>query len=186
MDSSTAAFCDLEPLMADLAGGLSSFINLRPMLQQIQEKIDSKSNMKKSLFEEEQFENDDDSSGSPVTSPRRLLTPKARLQVERASLPEYEELQPLAARLHDMVDLERVVVIVGFGEVGKYSQRACFASLTSASTDALRSVWQQPDTVGSRVLRYFLDCWLRGAGLGHGSHQISFWHAQRQRLLRLA
>ena len=177
MDASTASFCDLEPLMADLAGGLSSFINLRPMLQQIQEKIDSKSNMKKSLFAEDQFENDDESSSSPATAPRRLLIPKARLQVEKASLPDYEELQPLAARLQDMVDLERVVVVVGFGEVGKYSQRASFVSLTSGSAHTPRSVWQQPNPVGSRVLRYFLRCWLRGAGLGHGSHQVLLWLA---------
>ncbi len=141
MDSRTASFCDLEPLMADLAGGLSSFINLRPMLQQIQEKIDSKSSMKKSLFAEEQFENDAGSSSSTVTAPSRLLTPKAWLRVEKAGLPEYEELQPLNARLHDMVDLERVVVVVGFGEVGKCNPCVFFASLTSVLANAPRSVW---------------------------------------------
>jgi fatty acid synthase subunit alpha len=102
--------------MADLGGGLSSFINLRPVLQQIQEKINSKSSMKKSLFAEQLCESSEDSSSA---QPRRVLAPKARLQLEKANLPEYEELQPLASRLHDMVDLDRVVVVVGFGEVGE-------------------------------------------------------------------
>lgn len=120
MDASTASFCDLEPLMADLGGGLSSFINLRPVLQQIQDKINSKSEMNKSLFKEQLRE----SGEVAPAAPHRRLAPKARLQVERASLPEYQELQPLAAKLHDMVDLERVVVVVGFGEVGECNHLA--------------------------------------------------------------
>ncbi|KAK4139720.1 uncharacterized protein C8A04DRAFT_32793 [Dichotomopilus funicola] len=126
MDASTASFCDLEPMMADLGGGLSSFINLRPVLQHIQDKINSKSDMNKSIFEEQLLENGEDhpsfSSTNPTPSPpsRDRLAPKARLQVEKASLPEYQEIQPLAAKLRDMVDLERVVVVVGFGEVGPY------------------------------------------------------------------
>ncbi len=102
--------------MADLGGGLSSFINLRPVLQQIQDKINSKSSMKKSLFTEQLCETSEDSSSAPA---RRLLASKARVQVEKASLPEFDELKPLATRLHDMVDLDRVVVVVGFGEFGK-------------------------------------------------------------------
>ncbi|KAL1836123.1 hypothetical protein VTJ49DRAFT_5548 [Mycothermus thermophilus] len=119
MDTSTAAYCDLEPLMADLSGGLSSTINLRPMLRQIQDKISLRSDMNKSLFKEQLHEAGQDPSASS-SGQSRALAPKARIQVERASLPEYHELQPLAARLQDMVDLDRVVVVVGFGEVGPY------------------------------------------------------------------
>lgn len=118
MVTNTASFCDLEPLMADLSGGLSSSINLRPVLRQIQDKISLKSDMNKLLFKERLLENGEDLSSSSPTPPRRLLAPKARIQVERASLPEYRELQALSAKLQDMVDLERVVVVVGFGEVG--------------------------------------------------------------------
>jgi fatty acid synthase subunit alpha len=118
MDASTASFCDLEPLMADLSGGLSSLINLKPVLQQIQDKIDSKSDMNKSLFKERLRESDQ-ASVTAAHPPRRVRAKKAMLQVERTSLPEYQDLQPLTAKLQDMVDLERVVVVVGFGEVGK-------------------------------------------------------------------
>ncbi|KAL2132505.1 hypothetical protein VTI74DRAFT_3724 [Chaetomium olivicolor] len=117
MDASTASFCDLEPLMADLSGGLSACINLRPVLQQIQDKINSRSEMNKSLFKEELRESGE--AGLPAPPPRRLAA-KARFQVERPDLPDFQELEPLTASLHDMVDLERVVVVVGFGEIGPY------------------------------------------------------------------
>jgi fatty acid synthase subunit alpha, fungi type len=119
MDANTASFCDLEPMMADLSGGLSSSINLRPVLRQIQDKISLKSDMNRSLYKERLHESGEDSSASSPAPPRRLLAPKARIQVEKADLPDYRELQPLAAKLQDMVDLERVVVVVGFGEVSK-------------------------------------------------------------------
>jgi fatty acid synthase subunit alpha len=122
MDTNTASFCDLEPMMADLSGGLSSSINLRPVLKQIQDKISLKSEMNRSLYKERLHESGDNSSGSSPAPPRRLLAPKARIQVEKAGLPDYHEIQPLAAKLQDMVDLERVVVVVGFGEVSKYNR----------------------------------------------------------------
>lgn len=117
MDAGTASLCDLEPLIADLSGGLSALINLKPVLQQIQDRIDSKSDMNRSIYKE-QLREGDESSAAPVS--RMLLQKKARVGVERASFPEYQEIQPLTLKLQDMVDLERVVVVVGFGEVGEF------------------------------------------------------------------
>lgn len=116
MDSGVASFCDLEPLMADLTGGLSASMNLKPVLDQIQENINAKSDIKKAVFKEETLEGSE--AGAVVSAPRKLAK-KARIQVDSMNLPTYEELQPLAAQLQGMVDLERVVVVVGFGEAGK-------------------------------------------------------------------
>lgn len=121
MDNSTASYCDLEPLMADLSGGLSASINLRPMLRQIQDKISLKSDMNQSLFKEQLLEAGQDPSTALSAPSRRTLGSKARIQVERANLPDFHEIQPLAAKLQGMVDLDRVVVVVGFGEVGMCS-----------------------------------------------------------------
>lgn len=177
--------------MADLSGGLSSSINLRPVLRQIKDKIDLRSEMNKSLFKEQLHENGEDpSASSPPAPPRRLLAPKARIQVERASLPDYPEIQGLAAKLQDMVDLDRVVVAVGFGEVGKYTSSCVKVDSGPISANppppSPRSIRQQPNPVGSRVLRHFLGRWLRGVGLGHGPHQVLLWPPQRQGVLRLA
>ncbi|KAK6086184.1 fatty acid synthase alpha subunit [Seiridium cupressi] len=115
MDASVASFCDLEPLMADLTGGLSASMNLKPVLDQIQDNINSKSEINKAISREEVFESDEDASSLPAP---RKLSRKARIQVEHANLPDFKELLPLAANLQGMVDLERVVVAVGFGEAG--------------------------------------------------------------------
>jgi fatty acid synthase subunit alpha len=121
MDTGTASLCDLEPIMADLSGGLSAFINLKPVLQQIQDRIDSKSDMKKSIYKEHLREGDE-SSAAPMS--RIPLQKKATIGLEKTSFPEYREIQSLASNLEGMVDLERVVVVVGFGEVGKF--HSCF------------------------------------------------------------
>ncbi|KAL2256706.1 hypothetical protein VTK26DRAFT_1254 [Humicola hyalothermophila] len=121
MDSSTASFCDLEPLMADLSGGLSSFVNLKPVLQQIQDKIDMKKEMNKALYKEKLREAELAMADSIAPAvPRKRRAKKAMVQVEKAVLPEYRELELLSSKMRDMVDLERVVVVVGFGEVGPY------------------------------------------------------------------
>jgi fatty acid synthase subunit alpha len=108
--------------LAVLSGGLSYYINLRTVRRLFQDKISLKSEMNRSVYKELLHESGDNSSDSLPAPPRRLLAPKARIQVEKASLPDYQELQPLAAKLQDMVDLERVVVVVGFGEVSKCNQ----------------------------------------------------------------
>ncbi|KAH6651498.1 hypothetical protein BKA67DRAFT_330604 [Truncatella angustata] len=115
MDATVASFCDLEPLMADLTGGLSASMNLKPVLDQIQDNINSKSDIKKAIAKEEVFESGEDLSMVPAP---RKLSRKAKIQVEEVNLPEFKELQPLAANMQGMVDLERVVVAVGFGEAG--------------------------------------------------------------------
>lgn len=123
MDSGTASLCDLEPLMADLSGGLSALIILKPVLQQIQDRIDSKSDINRSIYNEQLREGNEPSG---ATVPRMRMQKKASIGVERASFPEYREIQPLASKLEGMVDLERVVVVVGFGEVGK-----CYAAFAA-------------------------------------------------------
>ncbi|KAI4595314.1 3-oxoacyl-[acyl-carrier-protein] synthase [Pestalotiopsis sp. 9143b] len=115
MDSSVASFCDLEPLMADLTGGLSASMNLKPVLDQIQDNINSKSEIKKAIAKEEAFESGEDASAAPEPKKR---SKKAQIHVEEVNLPDFKELKPLAANLQGMVDLERVVVAVGFGEAG--------------------------------------------------------------------
>jgi fatty acid synthase subunit alpha, fungi type len=116
MDSSVASFCDLEPLMADLTGGLAASMNLKPILDQIQDNINSKSDVKKAIAKEEALDLGEDSSAKPAP---RKLSKKAQIHVEGLDLPDFKDLQPLAANLQGMVDLERVVVAVGFGEAGK-------------------------------------------------------------------
>lgn len=136
MDSGVAGFCDLEPLMADLSGGLSANqVNLKAVLGEIREKVAQRSGIQKAVWQEGKVERgergSDDSQamvsitalGLPVDSrkKKRKVAKKARIQVEKVTMPDYQDLEPLAAKLQDMIDLEQVVVVAGYGEVGKSS-----------------------------------------------------------------
>ncbi|KAK8076207.1 hypothetical protein PG994_003479 [Apiospora phragmitis] len=114
MDDSVAAFCELEPLMADLTGGLSATMSLKPVLDQIQERINSKSDTKKAIAREDAQEKKSCGVAVPVA---RKLAKKAKIQVQDAALPEWSEIESLGAKLQGMVNLDRIVVAVGFGEI---------------------------------------------------------------------
>ncbi|KAK8091785.1 hypothetical protein PG997_002146 [Apiospora hydei] len=114
MDDSVASFCELEPLMADLTGGLSATMSLKPVLDQIQERINSKSDAKKAIAREDAQEKKSCGVAVPVA---RKFTKKAKIQVEDAGLPEWSEIESLGAKLQGMVNLDRIVVAVGFGEI---------------------------------------------------------------------
>jgi fatty acid synthase subunit alpha len=119
MDTHIASFCDLEPLLVDLSGGLEASMNLRAALDQIQERINSKSEVKRAIFREMALrEEETQSSSSSLAPATRKLNRRARIQVGNMDIPDYKELEPLAAKLQGMVDLDRVVVVVGFGETG--------------------------------------------------------------------
>ncbi|KAM7196700.1 3-oxoacyl-synthase [Rhypophila sp. PSN 637] len=128
MDSGIAGFCDAEPLMADLSGGLSAGqVNLKTVLGEIREKVAQRSEIQKAVWKEGRVERDEggavlttSSLGLPVKDEkkRKRRAKKARIQVEKVSMPDYQDLAPLAAKLQDMIDLEQVVVVTGYGEVG--------------------------------------------------------------------
>ncbi|KAK8022507.1 fatty acid synthase alpha subunit FasA [Apiospora rasikravindrae] len=114
MDDSVASFCELEPLMADLTGGLSATMSLKPVLDQIQERINSKSDAKRAIAREDAHEKKACGVAVPVA---RKFAKKAKIQVQDAGLPEWSEVEALGAKLQGMVNLDRIVVAVGFGEI---------------------------------------------------------------------
>lgn len=116
MDDSISSFCELEPLMADLTGGLLATMSLKPVLDQIQERINSKSDSKKAIAKEDAQEKKACGVAAPVA---RRFTKKAKIQVENAAMPSWSEVESLGAKLGGMVNLDRIVVAVGFGEISK-------------------------------------------------------------------
>jgi fatty acid synthase subunit alpha, fungi type len=116
MDEAVAGACDMQPLMADLSGGLKAEMNLKPMLDRIQQGINAKSEVRKAVARDLALEAGLEPAAGPV---KRKLQKRANLRVERSSLPAWDEIAPLNAQLEGMVDLERVVVAVGFGEIGE-------------------------------------------------------------------
>ena len=114
MDARLVSFCDTEPIKADLSGGLTASMNLKSVLKQIQHEINSRTDIQRALYREQQEMEHERAVTVPI-----MVSKKARIRVESMNLPEWEEIQLLSRELEGMVDLNRVVVVVGFGEAGK-------------------------------------------------------------------
>ncbi|KAI6252106.1 hypothetical protein MCOR21_011639 [Pyricularia oryzae] len=109
--------CDSSPIMADLSGGMMPWMRLRSVLDQIKRKMHDRSEIERALSCEgtgEQQQQQQQQQGYDSYK----MAPRARLQVDQMELPEWSDIQPLAKDLRGMVDLDKVVVVVGFGEVG--------------------------------------------------------------------
>jgi fatty acid synthase subunit alpha len=108
-----------EPLLADLSGGMSTFPNLKEEVAIIRKEISEISSSRRALVKEQKAEFD-----TPlVAAAPNTLAPfkkRANIKFNFPKLPDFtSEIEQLSA-LEGMVDLEKVVVVVGFGEVGPH------------------------------------------------------------------
>lgn len=114
--------CEIEPLRADLDGGLHGIPHLKKILDDIRIRIKDTSIERESIFQDalldrklitgdEQSFHDD-----PV-----LLKPRCNVKFVSPRLPDYQrEIKTLNAELDGMVDLDKVIVVVGFSELGPW------------------------------------------------------------------
>lgn len=117
--------CQTECLMVDLSGGMNSDPGLAAYLAKIRQSMRESEEIKRALADEEVLDMDAargeprsavPSSNSPPPEP-----PLVDLELGFPVLPDYTtEIQPLHTKLDGMVDLESVVVVVGFAEIGPW------------------------------------------------------------------
>lgn len=120
MASPIASHCDTEPLLADLSGGLGSGSDVHHLLNKLRDTINSRSEINRALAVEKAIE-EKEMNGPSTSAPARVLKRRANIKFDFPAMPNYEtELRPLHDKLGGMVDLDRVVVVVGFGETGEY------------------------------------------------------------------
>ena len=112
--------CQLEPVWADLTGGMGAVPDLNDALTKIRTDIKEESEIRKAIVQ------GNSSDFATVRGSKQLTcTSRSRSSQEPTSnsnsLPERlfanSEMLP---DLKDMLDLENVIVITGFGEVGPY------------------------------------------------------------------
>lgn len=117
MDPRISDECEVGPVVADLTGGMTEDMDMRKAVDDIKESIKKRSELRKALALEAAMENDN--QGIDVAPEK--LEQRARIKVNNddTRLPTWSEIEPLHELLEGMVDLERVVVVVGFGEAGK-------------------------------------------------------------------
>ncbi|MCJ1325979.1 hypothetical protein MMC10_002642 [Thelotrema lepadinum] len=110
---------ELEPIYADLSGGMNDTPSLKKSMTQIQHRISEQSAIAKALAEEKALERQTSKKNSVDVNPAEP-GPQANLQFPFPKLKSHEQIVATAKDLEGMVDLEKIVVITGFSEVGPY------------------------------------------------------------------
>jgi fatty acid synthase subunit alpha len=136
-----------EPLLADLSGGMSAVPNLKEEIAAIRKELSDLSSSRRALIKEQKAEFD----VPLVASKSATLAPfkkRANIKFDFPRLFDYSsEIEHLSA-LEGMIDLEKVVVVVGFGEVGPHGSS--------------RTRWQM-ESFGQFTLEGFIEmAWMMG------------------------
>jgi fatty acid synthase subunit alpha len=112
---------NVQPLYADLTGGLNAIPNLRATLDKVRRDIVDKSALRTVLAREKAAEKKLTVCGPPAIQEKSLRPRLANIQFTFPSLPNARvEVDPLREQLMGMADLERLVVVTGFSEVGPF------------------------------------------------------------------
>lgn len=114
--------CQVEPVWADLNGGFQYIPNLKDLMMDLRKEYTETSEIRKAVIKENAIEhkiiNGEDSE---ALYKKVTVQPRANLKFDFPKLPDWEtEVKPLNSDLKSMVDLEKVVVVTGFAEVGPW------------------------------------------------------------------
>src|SRR6201992_388568 len=122
MDAPIVNLCQLEPVWADLNGGFQYLPNLKDLMSQLRKEYTETSEIRKAVVKETAIESKivngevSEQLDKKVTVQRR-----ANIKFDFPKLPDWEsEVKPLNEDLQGMVDLEKVVVVTGFAEIGPW------------------------------------------------------------------
>ena len=122
MAPSIVNLCQLEPVFADLNGGLQFLPNLKDLMTKLRKDLTEQSEIRRAVTRETAVENKivngEDSEALYKTV---KVEKRANLKFDFPKLPDWKtEIEPINADLKGMVDLEKVVVVTGFAEVGPW------------------------------------------------------------------
>ena len=122
--------CQEEPLFADLNGGLESIPNLSHALNRLRQTINERCETRMAIHKDASLEMDiitgahvDRLVGAMIAPApiAKIVQARANIRISFPELPDYKsQIEPLAAQLNGMVNLDRIVVIAGFAEIGPY------------------------------------------------------------------
>jgi fatty acid synthase subunit alpha len=114
--------CQEEPVWADLNGGFQYIPNLKDLMTDLRKEFTETSEVRKAVIKENAIENKViNGESSEALYKKATIQPRANLQFEFPKLPNWDaEVKPLNENLKGMVDLQKVVVVTGFAEVGPW------------------------------------------------------------------
>jgi fatty acid synthase subunit alpha len=114
--------CQLDPVWADLNGGFQFIPDLKSLMTKLRTDIMETSDVRQAVIKETAIENKVvNGEDSEALYKRVVAEPRANIKFEFPKLPSWdEEVQPLNESLKGMVNLDKVVVVTGFAEVGPW------------------------------------------------------------------
>lgn len=122
MTPKIASLCEDGPIYADLNGGLQFISDLKKELVSARQQILDKSKIRKALLAE-RVQHEMSLSGGPARAAHdepKKLRKRANLEIGFPDLANYHTTTAGLKDLEGMVDLRRVVVIVGYSELGPW------------------------------------------------------------------
>lgn len=114
--------CQIDPVFADLNGGLQFIPDLKGLMARLRKDIMDTSAVRQAVIKETALENKVVNGENSEALYKKVTTePRANIKFQFPELPKWDdEIKPLNADLKGMVDLEKVVVVTGFSEVGPW------------------------------------------------------------------
>ncbi|TGZ82241.1 alpha subunit of fatty acid synthase [Ascodesmis nigricans] len=122
MAPAIANLCQVEPVFADLNGGLQFIPNLKDVSSKLRQDLKETSEIRQAVTTETAIEHKIvNGEQQEKLYQKKTIEPRANLKFEFPTLPDYkQEIEALAVTRRGMVDLEKVVVVAGFAEVGPW------------------------------------------------------------------
>ena len=122
MSPSITDLCQSEPVFADLNGGLQFLPNLKDLMTRLRKEITETSEIRKAVTREHALENKTvNGEASEALYKTAKVQQRANLKFDFPKLPDWKsEVEPINGDLKGMVDLEKVVVVTGFSEIGPW------------------------------------------------------------------
>lgn len=108
---------ELGPIIADLSGGMNAVSNLKELVTNVRQNINEISNIRRVIAKEQDLIKALHTTGNHASA--TVFTTRANIKFEFPRLPNYStDIAPLSAYRKGMLDLDKVVVVAGFAEIG--------------------------------------------------------------------
>lgn len=122
MSPTIVDLCQNEPVFADLNGGLQFIPNLNETMTKQRKSLTETSEIRRAVTKETAIENKIvNGEASEALYKKKIIEPRANIKFDFPPLPDWKtEIAPLNENLKGMVDLDKVVVVTGFAEVGPW------------------------------------------------------------------
>lgn len=122
MSPNIVNLCQVEPVFADLNGGLQFIPDLNEMMTNLRKDIMETSEVRKAVIKETAIENKIvNGEDSEALYQKVTIEPRANIKYQFPELPDWKsDIESLNADLKGMVNLDKVVVVTGFAEVGPW------------------------------------------------------------------